>query len=159
MPTDTSERISFTLTLEEKKTVLAASLAGIRDPQKRLAWLIARNADVPPMPPGLKIDANRVPGCLTKLWLVKEMRLGQCQFRSDSDSKIVRAVAGLICDVYSDQSPGDILSFGSAFLGELGIKQLLTQNRQNGLSRLWEEIRGFADAQASPRVSASPGGA
>lgn len=95
----------------------------------------------------LKTEANRVPGCLANLWLVAESREGRCHFQCDSDSQIVRAVAGLLCDFYSGQTPKEILAMEPGFLEQVGINQHLTANRRNVLSRVWERIRGFAEGR------------
>lgn len=89
----------------------------------------------------------RVPGCLANLWLVAETRDGRCFFQCDSDSQIVRAVAGLLCDFYSNAAAAEILALPPDFLEQAGINQHLTANRRNVLSRVWERIRGFAAEQ------------
>lgn len=88
-----------------------------------------------------------MPGCLANLWLVAETREGRCHFQCDSDSQIVRAVAGLLCDFYSGHTPAEILALEPDFLEQVGINQHLTANRRNVLSRVWERIRGFAEEQ------------
>ena len=84
-------------------------------------------------------------GCLANLWLVAEWREGRCHFQCDSDSQIVRAVAGLLCDLYSNAVPAEILAQPPDFLEQVGINQHLTANRRNVLSRVWERIRSFAE--------------
>ena len=95
-----------------------------------------------------RTEAHRVPGCLANLWLVVEWREGRCWFLCDSDSQIVRAVAGLLCEFYSGQKPAEILALEPGFLEQVGINQHLTANRRNVLSRVWERIRGFAEQRA-----------
>ena len=99
----------------------------------------------PALAADMKTEAHRVPGCLANLWLVAESREGRCCFQCDSDSQIVRAVAGLLCDFYSGQTPEEILSVEPGFLEQVGINQHLTANRRNVLSRVWERIRSFAE--------------
>lgn len=102
------------------------------------------------MDAALRVDAHRVEGCLARLWLVAEYRDGRCWFRSESDSLIVKAVAGLICEFYSGRTPAEILAHPPEFLSRLGITQHLTQNRRAGLARVWEIIRAYAGAQLAP---------
>ena len=140
------------MTLAQKKIELVTALSGIRNPQQRLSWLIERARQSPPLPPDLKNDANKIEGCLSNLWLMAEFKDGACHFVADSDSQIMKAVAGLLCELYSGQPPEAILSLDPSFLGPLGITQHLTQNRRNGLTRVWEKIRVFAEAQSQPIV-------
>jgi len=62
----------------------------------------------------------------------------------DSDSLVVKAIAGLLCDFYSGQPPAEILAHDPRFLAPLGITQHLTPNRRNALAKIWERIRQFA---------------
>ena len=94
-------------------------------------------------------DAYRVEGCLSNLWFVPEFRDGLCYFQVDADSHIVRGIALMLAQYYSGEKPDDILKHDPGFLSEVGITQHLSPNRRNGLSRLWEKIRGFAIAHVS----------
>jgi cysteine desulfuration protein SufE len=74
-----------------------------------------------------------------------EFREGRCFFVCDSDSLVVKAVAGLLCEFYSGQPPAEILAHDPAFLAPFGITQHLTPNRRNALARVWEHIENFAE--------------
>mgnify|MGYP003346280395 FL=1 len=115
-----------------------------RSPQERLQWLVEQARQRPGLPTELKTDAQRVPGCLANLWLVAETREGRCQFQCDSDSHIVRAVAGLLCEFYSGATPAEILAQPPDFLEQVGINQHLTANRRNVLSRVWGRVKAEA---------------
>ena len=132
--------------LAAKRDALLARLGGFRHPQERLQWLVEQARLRPALAVELKTDAHRVPGCLANLWLVAESREGRCNYQCDSDSQIVRAVAGLLCDFYSGQTPEEILALEPGFLEQVGINQHLTANRRNVLSRVRERIRSFAES-------------
>jgi len=78
------------------------------------------------------------------LWLVAEARDGCCHFACDSDSLVVKAIAGLLCELYSGETPVEILAHDPQFLAPLGITQHLTPNRRNALAKVWDHIRQFA---------------
>ena len=134
------------MTLAEKQQQLSAGLAALKNGQDRLAFLVERAKKFPSLAPELRKDANLIPGCLAKLWLVPEFRDGRCFFVCDSDSLVVKAVAGLLCEFYSGQPPVEILAHDPAFLAPFGITQHLTPNRRNALARVWEHIENFAEA-------------
>lgn len=140
------------VTLPEKRRHLLDNLASIPDAHRRLAYLVELGRHQPPLDVAFRSDKFKVEGCLSNLWFVPEFRNESCYFRADSDSAIVKGVAGLLCDFYSGHTPEEILSLDPSFLGDMGIKQHLTPNRRNGLSRLWEKIRTFATEHASPPV-------
>jgi cysteine desulfuration protein SufE len=131
-------------TLAEKRDAICAELGTLRDAQERLNFLVVRARQRPSLTEMEKIQANRVEGCLAKLWIAPRCTDERCFFAMDSDSLIVKAVAGLLCDFYSGHPPAEILSIDPSFLGPLGINQHLTPNRRNALAKVWEVVRGFA---------------
>lgn len=134
-------------TLAEKRDALCAGLQALRDAQERLNFLVVRARQRPGLDASQKTGAHRVEGCLSKLWIVPRFADGRCWFTADSDSQIVKAVAGLLCEFYSGHPPTEILTIDPSFLGPLGINQHLTPNRRNALAKVWEVIRGFAERQ------------
>ena len=136
------------MNLAEKQVELAAQLAALKNGQDRLAFLFEKAKARPPLAPELRVEENLIPGCLAKLWFVPQFRDGQCFFACDSDSLVVKAVAGLLCDFYSGHAPAEILAHDPKFLAPLGITQHLTPNRRNALSKIWKRLRQFAEAHA-----------
>ena len=110
-------------------------------------YVVDKAKKSPQLPPELRTDATRVEGCLSNLWFVPELREGNCYFKVDADSHIVRGIALLLADFYSGHPPKEILANDPGFLSEVGITQHLSPNRRNGLSRLWDKIRVFAAEQ------------
>ena len=134
------------MNLAEKQNQLTAELAALKNGQDRLAYLVERAKKIPSLAPELRVEANLIPGCLAKLWFVPQFRDGKCFFACDSDSLVVKAIAGLLCEFYSGHAPVEILAHDPQFLAPLGITQHLTPNRRNALSKIWERIRNFAEA-------------
>ncbi len=137
------------MTLAEKQRQLSAQLAPLPNVQQRLNFLVDQARARPPLPPELCVEAHRVPGCLARLWFVAEAREGRCWFLAESDSLIIKATAGLLCELYSGHTPEEILAHDPSFLAQFGIHQHLTPNRRNSLSRVWTEIQAFAKAQGA----------
>lgn len=138
------------MNLAEKQLQLTTELAALKNGQDRLACLVEKGKRRPALAPAQRVDANLVPGCLAKLWFVPQFRDGSCFFACDSDSLVVKAIAGLLCEFYSGHPPMEILAHSPQFLAPLGITQHLTPNRRNALSKVWERIRLFAEANTEP---------
>jgi len=138
------------VTLPEKEHRLIAELASLPETQARLAWLIENARQRPLLPPELRVDANRVEGCLSALWFVPEFRDGRCWFRTESDSLFVKAMAGLICDFYSGRTPEEITAHDPGFLSKIGFSHHLTPTRRNTLGRVGARIQAFAAGQTAP---------
>ncbi len=136
------------MNLAEKQVDLTARLSALKQGQDRLAFLVELARQRPPLAEEFRVDANLIPGCLAKLWFVAKFRAGRCAFQCDSDSLVVKAIAGLLCELYSNQVPAEILAHDHTFLAPLGITQHLTPNRRNALSKVWEHIQQQARAHA-----------
>jgi len=98
----------------------------------------------------MRVEGNLIPGCLAKLWFVARVSDGKCFFNCDSDSLVVKAIAGLLCEFYSGYEPAEILAHDPKFLAPLGITQHLTPNRRNALGKVWERIKQFAENSPQP---------
>ena len=145
------------MNLAEKQRQITSQLAALKGGQDRLVFLVEKAKSRPALAPEFRIAKNLIPGCLARLWFIADFRDGHCFFDCDSDSLIVKAVAGFLCDFYSGQNPADILAHDPGFLGPLGITQHLTPNRRNALARVWDFIRQFAVEHAQPQAGPENG--
>lgn len=132
------------MSLAEKKDALVEEITLIPDPYERLGYIVDRGKKAKGLPEDLRIDSFKIEGCMSQLWVVPEFKEGRCQFHSESDSAIVKGIASLLCDFYSDAAPEEIVKTDAEFLGDVGITQHLSPNRRNGLSRIVESIQRFA---------------
>ncbi len=135
------------MSLAERETQLITELRSIRNSQDRLAWIVKRGRQSNPLDEASKRDEFLVPGCLSKLWLIRSFRNSCCFFNCDSDSAIVKGIGVLVCELYSGCSPAEILGHDETGLARAGISSLLTPNRRNGLGSLIQLIRAFASTQ------------
>ena len=148
------------MTLEEKKNALVEEITLIPDPYERLGYIVDRGKQTEGLTEDLRIESFKIEGCMSQLWVVPEFKGGHCQYYSESDSAIVKGIASLLCDFYSDAKPEEIVKTDADFLGEVGITQHLSPNRRNGLSRIVESIQRFAKsclAQPTPSDNRSVG--
>lgn len=132
------------VTIVEKQRQLTVTLKALRTPQDRLAYAVRLGRAAAPLDPACRTDSYRVEGCAAKAWFVADFSGGLCHFRADSESAVVKGIAVLLCDLYSDQAPAEILQASPAFLEKLGITQHLTPNRSNSLGKIWNRIEDFA---------------
>lgn len=133
--------------LPARRDALVAELADLAD-DLRWDWLIERARRQPTLPDAERTEPNRVPGCLSNLWVVPTFTDGRCHYRCAADSVVVQAVAGLLCDFYSDAPPAEILALDPSFLRAAGVTAHLTSHRRNALTKVWALIRDFAARHA-----------
>lgn len=135
--------ISSLDSLASHRAELTVRLAGIRDPQARLAWVLEQARLRPHLPEALRQEQHRVTGCLVRLWFVPEFRDGRCWFQSDSDAVSLRALTGLLCALANGGEPAEVAQFDHVFLEQLGLLRQLAESRRATVLRVAEMIREF----------------
>ncbi len=134
------------MTLAEKQNDLVEEINLIPDAYERLGHIVELGKKAEGLPEDLRIDSFKIEGCMSQLWVVPEFKDGLCFFRSESDSAIVKGIASLLCNFYSEATPDDIIANDASFLGEVGVTQHLSPNRRNGLGRIVESVQRFAQS-------------
>lgn len=137
--------------IEAKKNELREEFGFFESPEERFEYIISKTKNSEGLEEKFKTDEYLVRGCVSNLWLAPEMREGKCVFKTDADSIITKGVANLVGGMYSGLTPQEVLEFDCAFLSEIGIEQYLSPNRRNGLSKLCEKIRAFAESQTEEK--------
>ena len=133
------------MTIEEKRDQLVDELMPFEDPFERFAYVIDRAKSLPPLDEEYKIDTCLIKGCISQLWIFPQFKDGKCHFRADSDAAITKGTAGLLCALYSDETPGDVIELEPDFLADVGITQHLSPNRRNGLTSVRQKIKAYAE--------------
>ncbi|MFH1497189.1 MAG: SufE family protein [Verrucomicrobiota bacterium] len=135
-------------TIAEQQRRLRDDLAFIEDPQERLAVVVERVRAHPPLPASERTEANRVPGCVSAVWLLAELRGGRLQLRFDADSPMVKGLVGLVVEAAHDAEPADAATAEITLIEDLGLHRNLTPTRRNGLAAVRARIRQLAVAAA-----------
>ena len=126
---------------------MVEELSPFEDHLERLTYVIDRAKDLPGLEDDFKIDTFLIKGCVSQLWVFPSFKEGKCFYQADSDASITKGTASLLCDLYSGESPEDIVQLEPDFLGDVGITQHLSPNRRNGLSGVREKIKSYAQMQ------------
>jgi cysteine desulfuration protein SufE len=130
--------------LADKLQRMIDEFAGLEDPHDRLGAVIDRAKKVPPLPSKERIDANRVRGCVSVVWLAGELDAGRCCFRGDAESPVVRGLLILLCDFFTGALVHEVAESELEPLHALGLLQNLSPTRRNGLTAARNAIRDFA---------------
>ena len=91
-----------------------------------------------------KKEENIIQGCTSKLWLTYEYKNDNLIFHTDSDTVIVRGLATIIENIFSNEKAKDIVYFKTDILKGLGLTQIITPNRQNGIGNMIKQIQRLA---------------
>ena len=107
----------------------------------RLHYLIDKAKDLEPLPESAKTEANRIHGCASKLWLIGGVRAdGTMMYQVDGDAHISKGTAKVVTDIVNGEHRSEVANLTVENFTALGIKELLTVQRQNGLGELINRI-------------------
>nr|MEA2799280.1 cysteine desulfuration protein SufE [Phenylobacterium sp.] len=126
---------------------LSAEFEVLGDWEERYRYVIDLGRDLAPLSDAERSEANKVRGCASQVWLVREPQAdGSLRFRGDSDAHIVRGLIAILLRLYSGRRPEQILAFDApeAFAA-LGLSGALSQQRSNGLASMVARIRRDAE--------------
>ena len=114
----------------------------------RYRYLIELGKSLDPLPEADHVDANKVRGCASQVWLVTEPQAdGRVIFRGDSDAHIVRGLIAVLLRLFSGKPPAAILAFDPKDAFErLGLAGHLSAQRSNGLASMAARIRRDSEA-------------
>ncbi len=107
----------------------------------RLHYLIDKAKEVDPLPEVVKTEQNRIRGCASKLWLIGGVREDNTMmYQVDGDAHISKGTAKVVTDIVNGEHRSEVANLTVENFTPLGIKELLTMQRQNGLGELIDRI-------------------
>lgn len=133
------------MSLAEKQRQLIEDLNLIPDVQERLSALTTYAARMR-LDPAHQVDENLVPGCVSRVWLHGELRDGLTRFDCEADSPMVKALAAVLCDLYSEATPDEVVAVEPEIWQQCQFTKMLTPTRLNGLTNVRRLIREKAAA-------------
>ena len=117
----------------------------ILESNDKLEYLIDLAKDCDGLEEKYKIDKNKIFGCASNLWVVgKKESNGTINYSFDADAFITKGTTKLVVDLLNNQSISDISNLNKDDFKPLGIMQLLTAQRQNGLGNLIDGLINLA---------------
>jgi cysteine desulfuration protein SufE len=130
---------------------ITVNFALLDDWDDRYRYIIELGRTLEPMPEAVRIEANKVSGCSSQVWIVSEVEQnGSDQpllhFTGDSDAHIVRGLIAILLAACSDRPAGQILEVDApALFDRLGLSEHLTPQRSNGFTSMVGRIRDDAN--------------
>ena len=109
------------------------------DNENKLQYLIDLAKDVHNLEDQYKIDNNKIFGCASNLWVIAEKN-GKIFYKHDADAFITKGTAKLVIDILNGEEINNVAQLKKEDFKSLGIMELLTAQRQNGLGNLIERL-------------------
>lgn len=132
--------------LAETIAALEEDFALLGDWEERYRHLMELGRGLAPLTPEEKVEANRVAGCQSRVWLVTRVEKGRLRLRAGSDAAFVQGLLALLLRVLDDRTPAEILAAGTDFLARLGLGETLSLSRRNGAAAVLARIQAAARA-------------
>lgn len=116
--------------------------------EERYRYLIDLGRQLPDMDDADKVEANRVRGCISKVWVVPRVvdaTPKRLEFDADSDSSIVRGLVALAKVMFHGKTAEEIeaVDIDDVF-ARIGFDAHLSVNRRNGFQSMVRKIRAHA---------------
>jgi cysteine desulfuration protein SufE len=92
-----------------------------------------------------KVEANRVHGCESQVWLVGSLNDGHWQFSASSDARLIRGLVALLLARVNGLSAAELRQVDlPEWFNQLGLSRQLSPSRSNGLNAVLKRMNELA---------------
>ncbi len=110
--------------------------------EEKYSYLIDLGKNVDSLDDVYKVDAYKIDGCTSNVWLVPNDEEGKVTFNADSDALIVRGLIKVLLCAYNGKTKEEIVNTDiNQFFADIGLDKHLIPNRRNGFFSMVEKIR------------------
>lgn len=114
------------------------------DMESILFYLMDLGKKLPTMPEEHKTEEYIVKGCQSKVWLFPSFAEGKVFFEADSNTEITKGLVSLLVEIWSGQTPEDILNSELFFIEKIGMSRMIGSQRSNGFTSMIKQIKMYA---------------
>jgi len=132
--------------MNEQVASYKEDLSLFEDKDAKLDYILDFAKDADTLDATQKIDDNIIKGCSSLAWLHKEYKDGKIYLKAEGDSIIARGMLVVLLSIFNDRTPDEILSFDPKKLLEMGVMELLSPVRQQGMEVFLNVIYVYAKA-------------
>lgn len=133
----------------ERQQRLVCRYRVIDDVHERLAAIVAHKSTLTALAADERVEANLVPGCISRVWLAASLEEGRLRLRLDAESALVRGLATLLCEMYDEALPEEVVATEPEVFEALGIDRQLSPTRLNGLANIRNRVKAIASIARS----------
>jgi cysteine desulfuration protein SufE len=113
----------------------------ISEPKRRYEYLLWFAKRLPPFPNEQKVAENKVPGCVSQVFVTASLEQGKVSFQGDSDSQLTKGLVGLLVEGLSGLAPAEIMQLTPDFIQQTGLDVSLTPSRANGFYNIFQTMQ------------------
>lgn len=113
--------------------------------EQRARLLMQWGERLAPLDKAEKVEANRVHGCESLVWLVAEQQDGQWRFKAGSDARLLRGLLALLLVRVQGLDSAALAQLDlRAWFTLLGLERQLSPSRSNGLHAVLQRMAQLA---------------
>jgi cysteine desulfuration protein SufE len=131
MPADRPESIEKIVARFQKAT----------DPKRRYEQLLWFAKQIDPLPEADKTPENKVPGCVSQVFVVAALEEGKVMYRADSDAQITKGLVALLIKALNGLTPTEIIHLSPDFIQDTHLDVSLTPSRANGFYNIFKTMQ------------------
>ena len=112
------------------------------DPRDKYVYLVDLAKDMKGLTEDKRTEENRIHGCTSQAWVIKEFSGQNYTFTTDSDAMIVKGLLSFIERSFNGHSKEEIINIdGGLFLESIGLGGAISSQRTNGFSDAIHKIQ------------------
>jgi cysteine desulfuration protein SufE len=111
------------------------------EPKRRYEQLIWYGQKLAALPESDKMPENKVPGCVSQVYITATLQDGKVVFQGDSDSQLTKGLVGLLVEGLNGLTPSEIVKVTPDFIQETGLNVSLTPSRANGFYNIFKTMQ------------------
>ncbi len=120
---------------------LVQRFAKISDPKRRYAQLLWYAKKLAPFPAEGKLAENKVPGCVSQVYITASLEAGKVAFQGDSDAQITKGLLAMLIEALGGLTPAEIVQLTPDFIKETQLDVSLTPSRANGFYNIFKTMQ------------------
>ena len=119
-------------------------LGSSSDPRRRYEYVLWLAKKLEPFPDELRLDAFKVKGCVSQVFVVGHLEEGKLHWRGDSDAQITKGLLALLIEGLEGMTPDQAIDLDPSFIAATGLQASLTPSRANGFLNILRTMQAQA---------------
>ncbi len=133
------------MTMEEQVQTYKEDLELLPDKDMKMEYILDFAKEAKKLDAKYKTDENIIKGCSSLAWLHKAYNDEKVLLEAEGDSIIAKGMLVMLLEIFNNRTPDEILAFDPKKLMEMGVMELLSPVRQQGMEAFLSVIYNYAN--------------
>ncbi|MFK8182292.1 MAG: SufE family protein [Phormidesmis sp.] len=129
---------------------LVQRFARITEPKRRYEQLLWYAKKLEAFPEVGKTPENKVPGCVSQVYITAHLDDGKVSYQGDSDAQITKGLLAMLITALNGLTPTEIVRLTPDFIKETQLDVSLTPSRANGFYNIFKMMQKKALTLSAP---------